>query len=609
MNRLFPVQPLVFIAWGMGAVMAAAFMFTSRARIEHQPWRTYVGISGDPVVKNSDPLQWTSDIPWVGAVRISPPYVTDDPTQSVAENLTFPTGAGYNEPNPVSRNTIVVLDKTKPDVKLDSTRAGFLLEHAEKWIFSLAAYSSRSDLEDVDIGEIFSFYDYNHFDHCAAWRTRVERLADGLLTVLNAASNDRKIYVQIGNEVNGTGVPNNIYQWLDVRGLPYPHPGTQYEDRDGYTPNGGEDRGMIGYLVEYRLAPAIDALIAANNAQVGRDLIIMAPSYVGGRGAELSGSANNDWIDVLMNYKITGLPVRPSSLGGGLDTNAPYLSSANVRGRSLRDLCDVMSVHYVMPQTGVRNGNTVSLLRDRIVGLFDTFDNSAPAPAVPDMPTAENPSEKLLTSGLLNKANGIWHTEEVGDEMALNGRGAVYAWLAIARGFSLWLDPVGKAYDADNGFEIYNYNSTELWYKPELGPAPDGTKPLDAMAALNSFLPADSAVLKRWNPDFVPTSNSNRLECQAFAAEAPYDNKQVLVITCGSCPTTATDTWMSAFDIDNPRSNGLPIVVDARLWQTTGQAVKNITVSDLGNGRIRLTVENSVNLKTPSERVLTVFLN
>lgn len=609
MNRKPPVRSLMFMAWGLGAVMASAFMFTSRALIEHQPWRTYVGISSDPVVKNSDPLQWGTNISWAGAARISPPYIMDDSSLPTAPDIPFPLGEGYAEPGPAARETISVLDKTKPDVQIDTNRAAFLLGNVEKWIFSIAAYSSRSTLEDVDSGEIFSFYDYNHFDSCTAWETRVSRLADGLLTQLNAASNDRKIYVQVGNEVNGTGVPDNIYQWLDVRGLPYPHPGTQYEDRDGYTPTGGEDRGMIGYLVEYRLAPAIDALMSANNAHGGRDLIIMAPSFVGGDGAEASGSANNDWIDVLMNYKITGRPVRPVSLGGGLDTNAPYLCSENIRGKSLRDLCDVMSVHYVMPKTGLRDGNTVTLLRDHLDGLFSTFDSSVPAPPAPDMPVAGDSGSKLETSGLPTRINGIWNTEEVGDAAALDGRGAVYTWLALARGLDIWLDPTSEAVDGDNGFSIYNYSSKELWYKPDLGPAPADTEPLAAMEALDSFLPADSAVLRKWDANFVPTTNSNRLECLAFKADAPYDGRQLLVITCRSCPPTATDTWMSAFEIDNPCSSGLPSITDATLWHTTGQADKTITVSDVGSGRIRLTVQNSTNLKTPTERVLTIFLN
>jgi hypothetical protein len=72
-----------------------------------------------------------------------------------------------------------------------------------------------------------------------------------------------------------------IGTWLTANNLPYPHPNSPFNDNPSHVER-ANDRGIIGYQVEYQMALAIEAILAANaNEPDATRVLIMAPARHG----------------------------------------------------------------------------------------------------------------------------------------------------------------------------------------------------------------------------------------------------------------------------------------------------------------------------------------
>ncbi len=212
-------------------------------------------------------------------------------------------------------------------------------------------------------------------DKGAAWKAEVLTEANEMIAAHKGKAH--KVYWQLGNEVSAETFSETIRAWAGTAGLPYPSPYTPFNDPQ--TPN---DRGYIGYYIEYDVAPAIESLIAANAAAAPEDrIVIMTGSLANAAGS----AARNSWLPAMLNYVIRG-------------DYAPSLA-----GKTVASLVEVITIHYTGGQQAV------------IDSLFDTW----------------------VTPGAAIK--GVWATEEIGIRAADGGRGGSVALRVFARYLDVWM--------------------------------------------------------------------------------------------------------------------------------------------------------------------------
>ena len=68
-------------------------------------------------------------------------------------------------------------------------------------------------------------------------------------------------YWELGNEIYAGQPGQTIGTWLSANNLPYPHPNSNYNDNPTHVER-ANDRGIIGYQIEYQMALAIEAILA-----------------------------------------------------------------------------------------------------------------------------------------------------------------------------------------------------------------------------------------------------------------------------------------------------------------------------------------------------------
>ncbi|MCW0218997.1 MAG: putative Ig domain-containing protein [Prosthecobacter sp.] len=386
-------------------------------------------------------------------------------------------------------------------------------------------------------------------DHGAAWRSTCRALAQAMVdgSVRNAATG-HKIYWELGNEIYADIVGQTIGTWVAENNLPYPHPNSAYNDN----PTHGlalNDRGLIGYQVEYQMALALEALIAVNaTAPAGHKLRILAPAST---GSSIQNGSANSWTSTLLNYVIVGYEVEKDVNGVAFVNYAKPLASS-LAGQRLGDLVDIINVHYII------NANAGTLKT-----VFDTY------------------------TGETNHATSVFHTEEGGINAANGGRGGLSALQNFSRAMDVWLSR-----------DLTPKDARLSYYASSNGPV--GTRGTDALTELDSFMPSDTTVLTR-KPGLL-SSGSTPLETYTF--ENQDGNKRALFVLPGSnnalnltSITMQADGW-----------NWTSVTGMARLWSSTTNAASTANVTRTSDGSTYTITFPSVNFTTANQQGLMIFL-
>ena len=386
-------------------------------------------------------------------------------------------------------------------------------------------------------------------DHGAAWRNTCSTIAQAMVdgSVRNATTG-HNIYWELGNEIYADIVGETIGTWIAENNMPYPHPNSPFNDNPahGQVMN---DRGLIGYQVEYQMALALEALIVVNgNAPAGHKIRILAPAST---GSSIQNGSANGWTSTLLNYVIVGYEVEKDANGVTFVNYAKPLASS-LAGQRLGDLVDIVNVHYII------NANAGTLKT-----VYDTFTGGA------------------------NHATSVFHTEEGGINAANGGRGGLSALQNFSRAMDLWLS---RGLTPENARLCYYASSN----------GPTGTRGTDALTELDSFMPSATTVLTR-KPGLL-SSGSATLETYTF--ENPDGNKRALFVLPGNNnPVNLTSITMQAGGW-----NWTTVAGTARLWSSTANAASTATVTRAGDGSTYTITFPSVSFTQASQQGLVIFL-
>lgn len=141
------------------------------------------------------------------------------------------------------------------------------------------------------------------------------------------AKSDKTVYLQMGNEINAFHFNQTMKAWAKSFNKPYPSPTSPFaNDGDRI---GRNDRGYIGYFVEYFLAPAIEGINEAKANSTNPDRIKVMLGSIANAHRD---SAFNMWLPILWNYTVQG-------------EFAPKL-----KGKKVSELVDGITIHYVLTE-------------------------------------------------------------------------------------------------------------------------------------------------------------------------------------------------------------------------------------------------------------------
>ncbi|MEZ5441798.1 MAG: hypothetical protein R3F15_09955 [Lysobacterales bacterium] len=386
---------------------------------------------------------------------------------------------------------------------------------AHDWVHLQDGYNYRMQ------SAVDAYFDAIRADHGAGWRANVAQLAEAMIDGMqrNSAGGHRA-YWELGNEIYAEQTGMTIGTWVSANNLPYPHPNSNYNDNPNHIerPN---DRGIIGYQVEYQMALAIEAILTANAAAPAAFQVpIMAP-------AAASSSVNNGWLQALMDYEIVGYEMP-------LDGNGqPYIDfarplAASLAGMRFGDLLDLVNVHYVINVDGA----TVNTVWDNWIDGSTT-------------------------------AQGVFHTEEGGVRAAIEGRGGLVAMSAFARVMDVWLS---RGIDPTRARTIF-YSS---------GDGPPGTRGVDALNELHAFMPADATALQR-KPGLLSHPS---VTIESYAFEADNENQRALfVLPAANGEATLDFIDMRADGWKNPQ-----VGADVHLWNDSANPTQSASVTPSVDG-------------------------
>ncbi|MFH1496282.1 MAG: hypothetical protein ABII82_00515 [Verrucomicrobiota bacterium] len=460
------------------ALLAATWSFADDGDRTSAPWRQYLGMD----TSRGNPTDH-----WRATMRGTYPLST--PRASISNSINAD--------------------------RLDEVLAG------DDWINLQDGYNYRSR-EQVN-----EFFDAVRSDGGAAWRANCTRLAQSMVdgNVRNRASGHRA-YWELGNEIYVGAAARNIGGWAKANGLPYPHPNSNYNDNPGHGDR-MNDRGVIGYQVEYQIALALEALMRVNaRAPEGHRVRILSP-------ASTAGSINSGWTDALLDYVIVGYEMEVDAQGKPF-TNFKKPLAASLAGKRLRDLIDIVNVHYIL-------GRDAALLQR----LLDTYVTPA------------------------SRIRGVWHTEEGGIRAASEGRGGVSTMHTFPRALDVWLSRGLPAADA-----------RLCYYGANTGP--EGTTADAALDLLDAFMPAATTRLVR-KPELLVGAGK---ELETYVFENTSGTKRVLFILSGSRAESST---LEQLHLKAGGWNRGDVTGVARIWVSGSQPVAHpveVTRSADGSGHI-----------------------
>jgi dienelactone hydrolase len=427
---------------------------------------------------------------------------------------------------------------TADPAKIDTLMA------TDDWISLQQGYNYR------DQTIVNDYFNAVRGDHGVTWRNICVSLAQAMVDgqVRNAATG-HKVFWELGNEIYADIVGQTIGTWVAVNDLPYPHPNSPYNDNPahGLVMN---DRGLIGYQVEYQMALALEALIGVNaTAPAAHKIRILVPAST---GSSINNGSSTGWTSTLLNYVIVGYEVE-KDVNGNTFTNFSKPLASSLAGQRLGDLVDIVNVHYILGA----NGTTLNT-------VFNTW------------------------TGGTNHTTSVFHTEEGGINAANGGRGGLSAMQNFARAMNVWLTR-----------GLTPANARLCYYASGNGPV--GTRGTDALTELHGFMPADTTVLTR-KPDLL-SSGAAVLETYTFE-NADASKRALFVLPGNNTATTLTSVTMQAGGWTWTNVAGT-----ARVWSAVANAASTATVTREGDGSsYTISFPSVTNFTTASQQGLVIFL-
>lgn len=425
------------------------------------------------------------------------------------------------------------ISSTIDPVRLDEVLA------AHDWIHLQDGYNYRQQA-DVD-----AFFNAVRADHGAAWRANAMQLSEAMIDgMARSAACEQVAYWELGNEIYAGQPGATIGTWIAANQLPYPHPHSNYNDNPTHVER-ANDRGILGYQIEYQMALAVEAIRAANaDAPANLRVPILAP-------AATVSSVNGGWLQALMDYVIVGYEMELDGNGNPVINFSKPLASS-LAGQRFGDLIDLVNVHYVINA----NGATIHSVMDN--WLDATYS-----------------------------AHGVFHTEEGGIRAALEGRGGLAAMSSFPRIMDVWL---GRGMTTEQVRTIY--------YASNDGPA--GTRGTDALAALDEFIPADTTTLAR-RPGLISHPS---VAIESYAFEADNGNQRALfVLPAGSGIATLDHVDAQAAGWHNSQVNA-----SVQLWNDSANPKQAATVTQSLDGLSYRIDFASVNFTGINNEALAIFL-
>ena len=216
----------------------------------------------------------------------------------------------------------------------------------------------------------------------------------------------KRVFYQLGNEITQSTISTNLRNWASSRGIVIP----------GVA--GSFDMELIPYYAEYFLAPTVDMVMQSSTQYFGDPLAAII--VLGSIGNALTTDARA-WLDALLNYQVQGI----------------YAPAQ--QGKHVYELADLISVHYVGPNT-----------------VLDEIWN------------------KWKGQGRLR---GLWTTEEIGSKAVDAGQGAGRALLTAAEQLNWFYKRSLTPEQSRVAFYDWNRNG------PVVGTSPD-----EAMLTMHDFI-------------------------------------------------------------------------------------------------------------------------
>ena len=491
-------------------------------------------------VQVADGASATASLAFSITVNAPPPT-----TQPWKQYLGANSGSGFNTEvwrgtsrggYPRGANNASISSTIDP-AKLDTLMA------TDDWINLQDGYNYR------DQTAVNTFFNAVRADRGAGWRANCAQLAQAMVDgqVRNAAGG-HKTYWELGNEIYADITGQTIGAWIVANNLPYPHPNSPFNDNPTHIQR-VNDRGIIGYQVEYQMALALEAIRGVNaTAPASHKVRILTPAST---GSSINNGSATGWTATLLNYVIVGYEVEKDANGVTFTNfNKPLASS--LAGRRLGDLVEIVNVHYIINA----NGATLNT-------VFNTW------------------------TGGTNHATGVFHTEEGGINAANGGRGGLSAMNNFSRALNVWLTRGLSPADA----RLVYYAS---------GDGPVGTRGTDALTELHSFMPADTTVLTR-KPGLL-SSGAAVLETYTFE-NADATKRALFVLPGNNTATTLTSVTMQAGGW-----NWTAVAGTARVWSSVANAASTATVTRAGDGSSYTISFPSVSFTGANQQALVIFL-
>ena len=297
--------------------------------------------------------------------------------------------------------------------------------------------------------------------------------AERLLAARTEAGTKFTIFWQLGNEINNKEFSTTYQNWASSTGHPYPHPASPDGDGSGDSGTGVDnivtstDTGYLGYMMEYYVGPAIEALNAVNaNLPEDEKIKILAGSLANSRNKN-----NRDWYKLLVRYRFQG-------------TYCPSLA-----GKYCYQLIDGITHHYLFAEYRISpdntSGNEGQSRHQVLAGMYRDFCD----------PSLEG-----------NRIKAVYTTEEIGNKSSKSGRAAYQSVIIGLSYLDFWLE---NNISPDYGRVMY--------YGPEA--APDGKEYTSAAFSMNVLAEiAGGRVLTRKN-DLLPDDDNSGLEKYMFATD------------------------------------------------------------------------------------------
>lgn len=329
----------------------------------------------------------------------------------------------------------------------------------------------------------------------ATWQEAVRAEVETLSLVDPSA---KRVFYQLGNEITAKSISTNLRSWTASRGIAISGVARSY------------DTEMIPYYVEYFLAPTVDKVMQASSQYFGDPKAAIIA--LGSIGNALTTDARA-WLDVLLDYQVQG-------------TYAPAL-----QGLRVYDLVDLITVHYVGPNSGLDE-------------IWDKWKNKG-------------------------RIRGLWTSEEIGSKAVDSGHGAGRALLTTAEQLNWFYKRTLTPEQSRVAFYDWNRDA-----------AVAGTSVNEAMQVLYGFVPNDP--LEVFSDGVTIAGNPGTL--YGYRLNSVTDNNKRLIIVTPDFTEPALNASVTSVQIDKAGWSGTVTASVHQFSATGGHVLVGATVSQTATG-------------------------